>query len=503
MQVLKTILDQIKQIWQDATGAARLGIALLAVIFVAGIVGVGVWSAQPNYVVLTNDLSPTDAAKVIDGLDSAGISYQIKGSGSIVLVDKTDWSRAKLAMGRNGIGVEETPMVESSIWMDPTTQAEARRLKLEVRLERSIAKINSIEFAEVHLAIPETSSFLRKEAVPSAAVIVELTKGSKFGDSDALLIARFVASSVTNMTEDQVVVSDTTGHQYNGDGSYAGVSNQFELRTEMERRRSAQAREILAPILGAENSRVVVSMDVSFPNGTTTTREVDDDNRVISSEKIEKDETTNRSQAAVGVPGIESNDGSTPPGTRNPSGAISKLDKNETTFDVGDKVTTEVIRDPVVNLMTVSVAINSADLAEGVVPDDLKKRVESLVSQAVGLVPERDQIAVDLFEFVESPLVLEPVATPVPWDLINEILKNVSLGIAALVAGFIALKAFQKFTPDSISETPAAESSSTGIDELTEMVQENPEIFSRIIAAWSESEVNSGSTPESTSQRAA
>ena len=77
MQTLKSFLDQSLLIWNDATGAGRIGIALLLLICVGSVVGIGVWSAQPNYVVLASGVTPSQASKMIDSLDSAGIAYQL------------------------------------------------------------------------------------------------------------------------------------------------------------------------------------------------------------------------------------------------------------------------------------------------------------------------------------------------------------------------------------------------------------------------------------------
>ncbi len=50
MQTLKSYLDQSLLVWKDSTAAARFGIILLLLICFGAIVGVGIWSAQPQYV---------------------------------------------------------------------------------------------------------------------------------------------------------------------------------------------------------------------------------------------------------------------------------------------------------------------------------------------------------------------------------------------------------------------------------------------------------------------
>jgi flagellar biosynthesis/type III secretory pathway M-ring protein FliF/YscJ len=103
MQTLKSFLDQSLLIWKDSTAAARFGLAILLVICIGGITGVGVWSTQPNYVILASDLAPEQAGKAIDALDTAGIAYQVKGTGSIILVDSRNLPRAQIETANLGI----------------------------------------------------------------------------------------------------------------------------------------------------------------------------------------------------------------------------------------------------------------------------------------------------------------------------------------------------------------------------------------------------------------
>ena len=163
MQTLKSILDQAMLIWNDSTAAARFGLAMLAVIFVGAIVGVGIWSAQPNYIDLARELDPAKASKMIDALDAEGIAYQVRGSGSIVKVDASDLPRARIAAGKLGINTADAELESVSPWMDPVSQQETFRRNLERQLESTIQRLKSIERADVHLSIPEKQAFIREK----------------------------------------------------------------------------------------------------------------------------------------------------------------------------------------------------------------------------------------------------------------------------------------------------------------------------------------------------
>ena len=103
MQTLKSFLDQALLIWKDSTSAARFGLALLMAICVGSLIGVAIWSATPNFVVLASDIEPDQATKAIDALEAANIDYKFQGSDTI-LVDQKKRARAQIAIRKLGIG---------------------------------------------------------------------------------------------------------------------------------------------------------------------------------------------------------------------------------------------------------------------------------------------------------------------------------------------------------------------------------------------------------------
>ena len=491
MQTLKSFLDQSLLIWNDATGAGRIGIALLLLICVGSVVGIGVWSAQPNYVVLASGVTPSQASKMIDSLDSAGIAYQIKGSGSIILVDKQRWSRAKIAAGQLGIDDAGSEMEESSPWMDPTSQQNMFRRNLERRLENSIAKFKNVTTAEVHLSIPERQAFIRKSTAPSAAVVLEIAARTRFEDSHAQSIASMVANSVPGLMEDSVAISDTLGNDYTVDETSGQLSKQEEFRVMRDRELAQKAQAILTPFLGVGNTSVAVTTDFTFPMGTQTTKEIDPDSKVLVDEKVKSSTSKAGNVLASGAAGTASNvgEGSGSRGSSNP--IVSKTEDLSNRYEVSSTSRTESMQTPVLNKMTVSVLVNETAVQDenGDIPADVGAKVESLVSQAVGLRSDTDQITVEFFTFVESELGVPPVASGMPWDQINNVLKNISLGVAALVALFIGMRVIKKFQPEPIVAASESSEGPTSLGELSEMVQQNPEVFAKIISNWASTEM--------------
>ena len=122
-------------------------------------------------------------------------------------------------------------------------------------------------------------------------------------------------------------------------------------------------------------------------------------------------------------------------------------------------------------------------------PSQLKEKIEKVVKQAVGFREGKDEITVEFFPFAEPPPEEALPASAIPWDQINKIVQNVSLGIAALIAFLVTMMALKKMRP--ITSEPAAPQlnadSANRVNQLGQLISQNPEVFSRIIAAWADS----------------
>jgi flagellar M-ring protein FliF len=488
MQTLKSLFDQALLIWNDATGAGRIGIVLLVVICVSSIVGIGIWAARPNYVVLASGITPSEASKIIDALDAADIAYQIKGSGSTIMVDKQKRARAKIAASDLGIGNDDSQQKETTPWMDPTSQQNIFKRNLERRLEATIAKQKNVLTAKVHLSIPEKQAFIRKSNDPSAAVMIEVAGQAKFGDSHALSIARMVANSVPGLKEADVAITDTAGNAYTTDDSNAHLDKQAEYRISRDQEFENKVLTILNPILGLGNASVTVTTDFTFPSGTKTVTKVDPDEKVLIDEQVNNSTTTTGGGGAIGVAGTGSNIGAEASASASSDRSlVTKSEDLTNKYEWSSTSSTETIQNPILEKLTVSVLVNQAAVQDenNVVPPEVIKQVENLVSSAVGLREGTDQITVGVLAFAEDATEVPPVATTIPWDQVNEILKNISLGLAALAAVFLGMKVIKKFQlePSGVANTSGDQA--TKLSELAEMVQENPDVFAKIIASWS------------------
>lgn len=494
MQVLKTFLDQSIKVWQESTAAARFGIILLLLIGLTMIVGVGFWSAQPNYVALRDELSHSESTQLMAALDQADIAYQIKGAGRMILVDKRDFEQASVLAGSRGIGSDTAVIEAASPWMDPLSQQNVLNRNLERQIAHSIKQFTNIESATVHLSIPERQPFLRQADAPSASVVLGIAKGHRFTESNASTIAQFVANAVPGLRPDQVVISDTSGKLYTSEQDSGQVTWQEEFRTQRERDLTHKAQSLLNNFLGIGNSQVVLTAEFAFPDGTTETVEFDPDKRVATREEVTNSTSTGQGvngagqtlNNPTGTAGVASNQSS----GRQSDPSRSQGHKSETInseYMVSKTTRKEVVRTPVRERMTISVVVNSKKVLNksNEIPATVKASIEALVKQAVNFRDGVDEFGLAFEEFVDAMPVMEPVPSAIPWEQIQTVLRNLSLGVAALVVLYFGRKVFKNLQPVSISTTSALSGEQGAkVSQLGDLVKQNPEVFAKILASW-------------------
>jgi flagellar M-ring protein FliF len=484
MQTLKSFLDQSLLIWKDSTAAARFGLAILLVICIGGITGVGVWSTQPNYVILASDLAPEQAGKAIDALDTAGIAYQVKGTGSIILVDSRNLPRAQIETANLGIRSNAPTLETHNAWENPVNQANKSRRNLEKQLEQSLHRFPAISTAKVHLSIPKKQHFIRHSTAPSAAVVLEVSLNADFGESQATSVAKIVASAVPGLSVERVSITDTMGNLYATDETMGQLTKQEEFRIMRDRELAQKAESMLSAFLDYGNARVEVNTDFTFTVGTSTSIELDPE-KVLTNETIKNITETAAPMRPIGAAGTGTNVGNAA-SSSSKSSVTSKTEDLSSEYETSKIERQESSSTPTLNRLTVAVAVNLAAIKEDT--PEQRAKIQETVKSAVGFQEARDQISVQFVNFVVPPEI-EPEAFAMPWDQINELVKNISLGIAAIIAFFVARKAFKKMQPDP-SAAPELSDRGSQVNQLSDLVKQNPEVFSKIIESWSNVDSN-------------
>src|SRR5690606_36945052 len=138
------------------------------------------WSQQPDYRPLYGNLNGMDVSQVVDVLNSAGIDYTVEPNSGALLVKSQDMAQARLKLATAGVAPRDNSVGfeildrDQSLGTSQFMEAARYRRGLEGELSRTIASLNGVKSARVHLAIPKSSVFVRDERKPSASVLLEL-----------------------------------------------------------------------------------------------------------------------------------------------------------------------------------------------------------------------------------------------------------------------------------------------------------------------------------------
>ncbi len=280
-------------------------------------VAIVLWSQQPTYSLLYGNLSERDASQVMGALQKSGIPYKIDTATGALMVPAAQVHEARLKLAADGLpkgsgaGFEllsEDQGFGTSQFIETARYQHA----LEGELSRTIATLQNVREARVHLAIPKRSVFLRRQEKPSASVVMNLYSGRTLSDDQVAAIVHLVASSVPRLTANDVTVVDQAGNLLStrDDSGFGMTSTQFAYNRKLEQTYARRIENLLEPLVGSAGVRAKVAAELDFTQVEKTQESYNPDLPALRSEQV-IEEQNGSGGAAVGVPGALSNQ---PPG---------------------------------------------------------------------------------------------------------------------------------------------------------------------------------------------
>jgi len=285
---------------------------------VAAAVWLVLWSQGQNYTVLYGQLSERESGQVMDALTAAGIEYKLSPSGAVSVPEaKVQEARIRLASQglpqSDAMGIE---MIQKDSPLGTSSMMESARYQsvLETELARTIMKVQGVQGARVHLALPKPSVFLQDAHKATASVMLQLYPGRRLEPGQVAAIVHLVASSVPELGPSDVTLVDQAGSLLNSpdDNSEAAVSTrQLEYTHKLEESYKRRIVELLEPLVGAGRVRATVTADLDFTVTEETHENYDPQKTAVRSEQT-SNEMRKGGDGAEGIPGALSNQ---PPGT--------------------------------------------------------------------------------------------------------------------------------------------------------------------------------------------
>ena len=479
----------------DIPGLKQVGLLAGVAAAVAAAIWLVLWSQGPNYTVLYGQLSDRESGQVMDALTAAGIEFKLNPSGAVSVPEaKVQEARIRLASQglpqSDSMGVE---MLQKDSALGNSSMMESARFQevLETELSRTIVKVQGVQSARVHLALPKPSVFLRDARKATASVMVQLYPGRRLDPGQVAAIVHLVASSVPELSATDVTLVDQSGTLLNSpdeSAEAAATTRQFQYTRKLEESYQQRIVDLLEPIVGVGRVRATVTADMDFTVTEETRENYDPQKTAVRSEQTSS-ETRKGGGDVEGIPGALSNE---PPGTSgapvipgaatpgNPapgaaqsaaasSGPSSNSQRSTRNFEV-DR-TLSYVKQPVGNLKRLNVGVvldnwQKVD-ADGKVTttpmsDTDIKRFTQLVSDSIGLRKDRGDELNVLNQAFKSNAPLAPVDGPPLWETpwVTQLAKQiVGAGLVLLVA-FLVLRPLMKSLTKSVPRLTAAGESS-------------------------------------------
>ena len=247
---------------------------VVLLIFGAGFLGLATvfWYTTSAYTELLHGVAPEEASVIAAELQNNNISYRYEPTTGAISVLSEELQYARIKLGAKGllynseigkkhqyVGIDQNSTRGSDIQRSP-------HQILESELAKSIASIDYVQSARIHLALANVAG-VDNSQISRASVVVRLYPGRRLTEAQITSISHLIASSVGNLSSDNITIIDQSGKLLKS----AGVPNtpsqtaaQISYARRVEQSYLDRIENILAPILDTNAVRSQVAAELVF-----------------------------------------------------------------------------------------------------------------------------------------------------------------------------------------------------------------------------------------------
>ena len=414
----------------DTPGLRTIALSVVAAFTLAVMVGIWMWSQQPDYRVLFSNFTDRDGGAIVASLQQLNVPYKYSDGGSAILVPSNQVHDARLKLAAQGlpkggnVGFElmENQKLGISQFLEQVNYQRA----LEGELARSIQAVSAVQTARVHLAIPKSNVFIREQQKPTASVLLNLYPGRTMDQQQVSAVVHLVASSVPELAAKNVTVVDQNGNLLSDTSKQTANNNldpaQLKYVQDYQQNIVKRIESIISPIVGAQNVRAEATADIDFSRSEQAAETYRPNSPPESStiRSQQSSESFNKGLNASGIPGALSNQPPVPatapivaPGTTSPSSAASStgLTQKDSTVNYEVDKTIRYTQQPMGGVKRLSVAIvinyksetdKSGKVTSKALTETEKVQISDLAKEAMGFNKERG----DTLNLVNSPFAI-------------------------------------------------------------------------------------------------
>jgi flagellar M-ring protein FliF len=446
-----------------AASKMKLGIGLAALL--ATLVAIALWSSKGDWKVLYANLPDKEAGAIVAQLSQLNVPYKISDGGAAIMVPAGKVYDLKMKLAAAGLPkaqVTGNELLDNARFGQTDRQERVNMQRaLEGELMRTIIRLDGVEDARVHLALPNQNGFFREQQKPSASVMLTMHAGRSLDRGQAAAIVHLVSSSVPELSAKAVSVLDQHGDLLSGPGEDAGKrldEQQLEYVHQVEASYQKRIQALIEPVVGKDNLRATVTADIDFSQSEATAEQFrpnqGDQPAAVRSQQTSESNQPGQATPS-GVPGAATNQPPTP-ATAPVNGAAAPLQaaqggtspgagKREATTNYEVDKTVRVTRSAtgMVKRLNAAVVVNHRTTTDAkgktstqpLSQEELDK-LTALVQEAVGFSKDRG----DSVKVINAPFQVDktPVADALPlWQqpwLLDLLRAGAVPGALALVA---------------------------------------------------------------------
>lgn len=387
-----------------AIGGTALMVGLLIFLLVQG--------SKPEMALLYSDLDPQSTNQIADQLASRGVEFSMSTDQTRVEVPREQVAQLRLEFAEQGLSGNvignELFDRDESLGQSSFTQQTNKLRALEGELSRTIASIDNVKGARVHIVMPRRELFVRDPQEATASIIVKMHGANRLDRSQANAIQQLVATAVPQLNPNRITIIDDRGTLLHGGGDTEGglgADNIADMQSSYETRLSTKVLEMLEKVVGIGKARVEVSAEMDFSQEVQNIQSYDPEQQVLlSSREIENTtQSTEGGQDNVTVgnnlPDAGGLDAGVATGASEQTSSIDSIQN----FQNGGVRTERIVPPGRVQRLSVAVVVDGIHGEEGAYEarsDEEMEVLRELVESAVGLDRSRgDQVTIHNLRF--------------------------------------------------------------------------------------------------------
>lgn len=364
-------MEKKQKIWLGASvGILILAIVLLTYLF-----------SRVSYEVAFQDLDSTDAAAVMEYLDTNKIPYKLENAGQNILVPAANAAKVKVEAGSQGlvqngsIGFEQFDNSGSMFGPSDRILDIQYRKALNGEIQKLLNVMQGVKNSQVLVSLPEETPFMTDEEKEeaSAAITMQFRPGYRPTQKEIDGYYNLVKTSVPHIKPENVTISSPEGELLpssnigtSGSGSEI-VDEHYQIQRKFENDLKQKVQNQLAPMVGANNLVVTITSSFNFDKKKQDQQVVaplenNNNNGIIISEENNSKTATGASSGSGGVAGTGETDVPGYQATDASSGGSSEETSSKVNYEINKNLISIESAPYVIKDLSISVGVEKSAL---------------------------------------------------------------------------------------------------------------------------------------------